>query len=565
MQVYVDGGGVRLDKRHYIGQGGEGAVYARGSTAYKIYTDVKKMIPVGKISELATIQDQRIIRPLKVITNKRGKPIGYTMTYVKAAYTLCQLFPRVFRDREGLDIQAVVHLVREMQEGVNNIHTAGVLVVDLNEMNFLVSKNFDDLFFIDADSYQTKSFKATALMESIRDRHTGVFSRLTDWFAFGIVSFQLFCGIHPYKGKHKSLKGLDARMRANVSVFDASVRVPKAAYPVDVIPTLYRDWYQAVFADGKRVAPPTQTGAVVVVVPDLRTIIGTQLLDIVEVAVYGHDSFTVQNVWGFGQHVTAIAGSFVWLNGHLVPDTGMNVEAVVYSPRRNKAVSVGKTSVGDVLLYNLTDRVMIAFSLRPSDMMAYAGRLYLKVRDNIHELILTDTGAQVIATTRLAATVMENATQLFPGVVLQNMLGAVHASLFPKSGTTMQVALKELDAYRVVEAKYDRGVLMVVGEKQGQYDRLVFRFDTTHKQYDLRIVEDITPTGLNFVTLDSGVVVCMNEDEQLEMFRSEKDHAKLSYLKDPVLGGDMRLARVAGQLHFYRGNKLYSIRMKNGK
>ena len=565
MQVYVNGQTVRLDKRHYLGQGGEGAVYARGATAYKIYADPKKMIPVAKIQELSVIKDKRIVKPVEVLTNAKGLPIGYTMACVKDGYALCQLFPRAFRERNGLDLGQITHLVRELQGGVHHVHQSKILLVDLNEMNFLVDKKFDDIFFIDADSYQTNSFPATALMESIRDRHmkgSRGFTELTDWFAFGVVSFQMFCGIHPFKGKHKQLKGLDARMQANVSVFNSSVRVPKAAYPVSIIPSEYRDWYRAVFEDGKRVAPPAQPGVVMMIVPDLREIIGTNLLDIVEVSSYSHDQCVIRGVWDFGQHTTTVTDTFVWLNGHSIPEVGGTVTSVAYSPRRSKAVAVSWSN-GGVELHNLTDRQSIPFPLKPSAMMAYDGRVYMQVRDNVYELVLADMGTDVVATTQLAATVLENATQMFPGVVIQDMLGTMVVTVFPKSGVTHNIMPDELKGYRVVDAKYDRGVLMVIGEKNGQYDRLVFRF--TDVLYDLRKVEDITPAGLNFVVLDSGVAVCMNEDEKLEIFKADRHSHKLSYLEDPVLGGDMMLARVKGQLHFCRGNKLYQMSMKPRK
>lgn len=562
MQVYVNGQLVRLDKQHYLGQGGEGAVYARGDRAYKIYADRKKMIPVAKIQELSVLKDKRIVKPLEIITDKVGHAVGYTMTCVDGGYALCQLFPRAFRDRNHLNIRQITDLVRQLQEGVHHVHQSKILIVDLNEMNFLVSKDFGGLFFIDVDSYQTPHFPATALMESIRDRHMKsprAFTELTDWFAFGIVSFQMFCGIHPYKGKHKQLKGLDERMRANVSVFDSSVRVPKAAYPVTVIPNEYRDWYRAVFEDGKRAAPPAAPGTVVLLVPDLREIVGTDLLDIVEVASYSDDKCTIRGVWVFGQHTTVVTDTYVWLNGHSVPEAGTSVGMVAYSPRRNKAVAVTRTGRG-VRLYNLTDRQGIAFPLQPSDMMAYDGRVYMRVRDNIYELILADMGAEVVATTQLAVTVLENATQMFPGVVIQDMLGTIVVTVFPRSGAAEHRMPEELKGYRIIDAKYDRGVLMVIGEQKGQYDRLVFRIAGT--SYNVRVVKNITPSGLNFVVLDSGVVVCLNEDEKLEVFKVDLNSNKLNYLEDPVLGGDMMLTRVKGQLHFYRGNKLYRMSMK---
>jgi len=564
MQVYVQGQSVRLDKQHYLGQGGEGSVYARGDTAYKIYSDPRKMIPVGKIQELSVIKDKRIVKPERVITNKGGSPIGYTMHCVRDGFALCQLFPRAFKERNQIDSKTITHLVRELQEGVTHVHQSNILIVDLNEMNFLVGKGFSALYFIDADSYQTHNFPATALMESIRDRHmkgSHAFTTLTDWFAFGIVSFQMFCGIHPFKGKHPTLKGFDERMRANVSVFNSSVSVPRAAYPVTVIPTAYRDWYRAVFEDGKRVPPPEQLGTVTVFVPDLRRITGTNLLEITEVGSYGGKQDTIRRVWCFGQQSVVASADSVWLNDHAIPGGTSATTAVAFSPRRNKAVGI--TKVNEVTsLYNLTDRVAIPFQLQPTDFMEYDGRVYLKVLGNVHELILTDAGTQVVASTKLAAAVLENATQLFPGVLIQNMLGSIQVSMFPKSGTTVQIEMQELSGYRVMDARYDRGVLMVIGERKGRYDRLVFRFDSLHQSYDRRRVKDITPAGLNFITLDSGVVVCLNEEDKLEVFRREKDQPKINYVEDPTLGGDMALVRLNGQLAFSQGNGLYRMQLK---
>ena len=62
-------------------------------------------------------------------------------------------------------------------------------------------------------------------------------------------------------------------------------------------------------------------------------------------------------------------------------------------------------------------------------------------------------------------------------MVYQNLLGEAHVSMFPVSGTTMQSMVPELNGYQVIDARYDRGVLMVVGARDGRYDRMVFRFD----------------------------------------------------------------------------------------
>ena len=238
-RYFVQGAGeVRLGRTEFKAQGGEGAVYVKGQTAYKIYADPSRCIAQAKIDELSLLVQPNIIRPVQLILDRQNLPVGYTMRAIGKAHSLCQLFPKAFRQRNNITPEIMLRLVRQLQTGVLHIHSRGILVVDLNEMNFLVSTDFAELFFIDVDSYQTPSFPATALMESVRDRHATTHTHDSDWFAFAVVSFQMFVGIHPFKGTYAPLQHLpdnaarlDARMRANISVLHAGVTVPAACFP----------------------------------------------------------------------------------------------------------------------------------------------------------------------------------------------------------------------------------------------------------------------------------------------------------------------------------------------
>lgn len=560
--VNVKGKGkVTLTKNDYVAQGGEGKVWSKHGVGYKLYTDPRKMIPLGKIQELEAIQDARVIRPLDVV-DKKGIPVGFTFRFVEDAWTLCQLFPRVFRDRHGLTFKTIVDLVRQYQEGVENVHKADVLIVDGNEMNFLVAKDFSDIFFIDTDSYQTKSFPATALMESVRDRHMqkGKFSTGTDWFAFAVVTYQLFCGIHPYKGKHKTLKGFDARMNANVSVFDPSVRVPKAVYPPTVIPDAYRAWYEAVLQNGKRCPPPGVVGVVAVVMPQIRMIQGTDKLSITELHEFDG---TIADIWTSHGHLAALTDKSLWCDGRRVMDAPAEFGGVAFSPRMDIPVAVGMNP-GTPTLTNMADRQAVEFGQNAQKAVSYDGRVYFKAGGKVLQLSLAETGRKVHASAKVVTDVMPNATKLFDGCLVQDLLGTAYVNVFPGSGSSFQFRLKELEAYqRIVEAKFDSGVLMVVvRSKGGKYDRLVFRFSPDYQTHDLRKVEDISPVGLNFVVLDSGVAICLNEDEQLEMFSARKDSPKLDYVEDPMLGADMKLAKQGNKVLFARGNKVFQMKMK---
>jgi tRNA A-37 threonylcarbamoyl transferase component Bud32 len=184
MKVFIKGKGhhVELGSNEYISQGGQGKVYAKGNLVYKIYHDASNVIPEAKMQELSVLSDPSVIKPEDILCNSKNKVVGYTMRFVADTHPLCKLFTKSFKQRENISSDQILKLVQRMQDTVQHIHSNDILVVDLNEMNFLVSSKFDEAYFIDVDSYQTKSFPATVLMESVRDRHAKGFTELTDWF-----------------------------------------------------------------------------------------------------------------------------------------------------------------------------------------------------------------------------------------------------------------------------------------------------------------------------------------------------------------------------------------------
>src|SRR5262245_31770094 len=182
-------GTVELAKSDFKAQGSQCIVYFKQKTAYEIYTDPGNMIHPEKVRELAVLTHPGIIRPQHLILDKGNRVVGYSMKYVDRAFALCQVFPKSYRLRHNFSPDDALHAVRRIQEIVRQVHSQRILIVDLNEMNLLISDDHRDLYFIDVDSFQTPSFPATALMESVRDRHANAFSEGSDWFSFAVVSF----------------------------------------------------------------------------------------------------------------------------------------------------------------------------------------------------------------------------------------------------------------------------------------------------------------------------------------------------------------------------------------
>ncbi|MDQ2730716.1 MAG: hypothetical protein M3Y56_03575, partial [Armatimonadota bacterium] len=154
----------------------------------------------------------------------------------------------------------------------------------------------------------------------------------------------------------------------------------------------------------------------------------------------------------------------------------------------------------------------------------------------------------------------QQATQVFSGVVVQNILGAYHASTFPRPGVCHTVRVPEWDGHQIVDGKQDGSVLMVLAAKGGQYHKFILRFAPDYASYDLRTIRDVSVSALNFVTLDSGVCLHL-EGEDLELFSSRKDSPDIKVLSDPALAG-ATLFKHGAQVYFAKGKTLYSMTMK---
>jgi hypothetical protein len=553
MDIYLEGKKkITLTRADFKAQGGEGSVYVKGKTAFKVYADPAKMISPGKIAELTALTQPEIIRPQQILTDAAQTPIGYTMDCVPKGIPLCQTFAKAFRDRERLTPDRMLRLVRALQAGVAHVHAQGLLIVDLNETNFLADDRFEHVYFIDVDSYQTPSYPATALMDTVRDRHASTFSPETDWFAFAIVSFQMFIGIHPYKGKHPTLKTLDERMQANVSACRPEIALPAACLPFDVIPDIYRQWYRAVLDQGVRCPPPDRLDAAVLILPPIiKRHAGSQCYDVEELQEFDAEVLR----FAHGLVVTSdgvIVGGRPLLTSQvqigIVPQTGHAVAAWI--------------DRGCLRFYDLHQGGPLIADIAADEVMATEGRLYAKNGPSLLEIEFSALPARTLVHAKLMANVLEQATQVFEGVALQNMLGAWYATLLPARGQAYQVRLPEIDGCHVIDAKFQNRVLILAVAQGGQYDTLILRFDKHFQTYDVRRRADVPTPEINFVVLDSGVCLHLNANDELEVFSHRLGDQTLKILSDAALGGDCRLFKNGTQALFARGRTLYKFGMR---
>lgn len=563
MKVQENGKGqTNLSKRNFVASGGEGSVYVHAGRAYKIYTDPKKMIPSGKIAELSTIMLPNIIKPEGVLTlSGKKKPIGYTMRYVADTVALCPIFTKGFKKRNNVTPDMAFNLAWQLKEGVQHVHSNKILVVDLNETNFLVDKKFSTVYFIDVDSYQTPNHPATALMDSVKDWHAkGIWTEGSDWFSWGIISFQLLVGIHPYKGKHPSMN-MEQRMQGNVSVFNPKVSVPKVAESFDIIPQAYRDWYKAVFEDGVRVAPPTALTFGVTTTVAAKPIVSSAHLNITDIWEAGKPIRSYHHAGPWDACIST-DGELRFGKNKQFSRVGTTEVDYVFSAAGGELIG-GKITGSWLELCNMESGVVVPPRIQCKNAMVYHNRLYIQSQEQILEAEVESIGGSLATLETPVANVMRNSTTMFDGIVIQNMLGAWWTNTFPESGKSYESRLLELDGHRIIDAKYRGSVLIVIGQKNGKYDRFIYLEGPVSHKFTLFNQElNISYQGINFTILDNGVCVVVDENEDILLFASHPHPNIFKKIKDPAISGDMTLHSRGDEVLFCHEKSLKKVSMR---
>ena len=474
MLVYVNGQKVNLSQKNYVTKGGEGSIFRKGIIAYKIYEDFKKMIPVAKIGELSTLDHPSIVRPQDVIYNDKKHEVGFTMDWLgKDVIALCKMFTNTFRDNNGVENDHVIQLVENIKNVIQFIHDKKVdrkfLIVDGNELNYMVANDFVTPYFIDVNAWQTPSYPPTAIMPSIRDWLSNDFTVLSDWFSFAIISFQLFVGIHPFKGKHKGYKKNDFinRIKNCVSVFNGEVSLPPTTRDFNLIPSAYKDWYFQLFENGERRPPPQIPGTAGKIQVRVHLIQSTDNFEIRELHEYlgdvlYHNAFL--NVTKTKERL------YIGKTDYKVPP---NVE-VIFTPLENHPVLV-KIEDGLVKFKALALPDPRFSDIECTDMMIVNNTLFLKNKEKLMELSFRVFNTAIHPVVKTVWTIEPNSSQIFSGVVVQSVLGKAYIAIplpsFDKSSFIVK-PIPELDDFQIMDAKYDNKVCVLTGHKVGVYRRL---------------------------------------------------------------------------------------------
>ena len=563
------GGIVTITDKNYLASGGEGAIYVNGNKSYKIYHDPKKCVPLIKIKELALINNPNVVTPEEVIYDiSTGDPVGYTTQFVDNAEPLLKYFTKTFKTDNNISPTMIADLVKKMQEITESIHSFDTLIVDYNELNVLVKFNTDlNPFYIDTDSYATPSFKATAIMDSVRDRRVSTLDKngklvynpdiMSDWYSWAILSFYLYTNIHPFRGNHPDYKPKDKQKQFddNISVFHKGVRVPPSVNNFNVIPSRHRAWFEDVFLNNNRSIPPYADSITPQTVPNTIVLVkGTNKLDVIQLGTYGEDVINVVQYMGVDYVIT---NKNIYSGNKLLIPLGYSKKTLVIPS--SDGTMIMANLVGNTVTFKELNNNRVIDSVSTTDVFSRNGAFYVVTNGKLVEYTFTTLGNKTVPRINEVENISNLSSVIYEGCVIQNLLGKYYFAIPFEKGACISKHIPQLDGYRIIDCKSDRWVTVVMAEKNGQYDRFVLVFKKDYSDFDVRKVEDVAYDTINFTVMGNGLCALLSSPTELELFVSNQ---KVEVLNDPPFDYTMKLFNTPDGIFFINGNSVHQIKRK---
>ncbi len=561
-------GQLRLLESNYKTTGGEGSIYKANATIIKLYNDPEKMRKDNmqeKIKLLSRLKHKFIVSPEGVVYDDKKKPIGLYMPYSDGE-ALPKIFTNAFRTRENFGNDEAKKLADRMRETVKAAHDYKALMVDANEFNWLaviLGNEGPEPRIIDVDSWTIGSWKAKVIMPSIKDWHTSGFSALSDWFSWGIVTFQIFAGIHPYKG---GLDGytpleLERRMKDNASVFRKGVRLNQAVRDFNLIPGPLLEWYKAVFEKKERSIPPSPYDTGISVSGYARTLhitttasgvlIFEKIFDraedqAIKVWPSGMCLLKSGNLYDLGRKRTV--GKMNLKNGEVVKKNG----GWIVAEKENEKF------VFKFIKENL-DWENLSLMLDAGKIFCSGERIFLVSDHGLTELIYINLGKAILSS-GLTWNIMANATMWFDGIGIEDALGSIFVVIPFGEKSLAQIRMRELDGLKVINAKAGkRYAEIVVLDKKGLYVKFGISFDGDYKTYKIMRSEVDSPE-LNTAMLPKGVTATIEKDGELSIF--VPSNGNTSKVADKDITADMQLCNWEDRVLYIKNGAVWRLRMK---
>jgi len=244
--VKTSDGHLELNNGTYIGQGAAAEVHRiSAQKAVKVYKDIayasEHRDKLTILCEKSPGFYESIIAPRDLVyihSNGGGEVLcGFTMRLVVDAETLDRYYwnPHVTPEEENDFDQNAANLLYDLSEGLKAIHRSRVVIGDLKPDNILISGGKAYIVDVDsasilpdylADSY-TSEYVDPRLKRDYKTAGPYQFDPESDWWAVGVIAFNMFLGALPWVGRHPRMRNpIERAYHYSVVGLDKEVLVP---------------------------------------------------------------------------------------------------------------------------------------------------------------------------------------------------------------------------------------------------------------------------------------------------------------------------------------------------
>ena len=264
-EISINDEKIRLTNATFLDEGGDAEVHKiNADVSIKIYKEPERAEELENkltiLREKASTFHPSVVAPQELVfRGDEKKVVGFSMKFLPDAQKLEDYFwqPDIPTDENKFD-QQVANMLFDLCEGLKAIHRSRVVVGDLKPDNILVSKG--EAFFVDfdsasllpeypADSY-TPDYVDPRLKNDVSAEPQG-FDPESDWFALGVVAFEMFMGTQPWGGSHPKLRNKTLRsFNYSIVGFDSDTKSPPSMRPISWFnnkPELKR-YFQSLFS-----------------------------------------------------------------------------------------------------------------------------------------------------------------------------------------------------------------------------------------------------------------------------------------------------------------------------
>jgi hypothetical protein len=189
--------------------------------------------------------------------------------------------------------------------------------------------------------------------------------------------------------------------------------------------------------------------------------------------------------------------------------------------------------------------------------MELNGLIYSINNNTVLENGLTQIGNRLVHHTQIVCNIFHN-YKVFKGVIIQDILGECRLAIPYKQQTCINIHVKELDGYRIIDAKYEKRFCIILAEKNGNYRRFIVNFNESHDIYSIRI-DDGDIDEINFTVKENGLCILLVGFEKLEAFFNND---KIKVLKNPPIDSTMKLFNDNNKVMIIDNKTVYSVTLK---